>query len=111
MASAAGRARTNHGETRALSAAALMVPQPAPLRVAAIKSCHGETAVAQPTTPAPISNAPIFVTIAAPRRRCRRGRFAPVIAPERKCRLIAAEIRAIDQPLDSRITPRKMGGP
>src|SRR5471032_2732675 len=101
MASAAGRARTNQGETIALSAAALIVPHPAPLRVAAAKSCHGNAAVAQPMTPVPINSAPIFVTIAAPKRLCKPGRFAPVIAPERKCRLIAAEMRATDQPLDS----------
>src|SRR5438477_8918506 len=48
MARAVGRARTNQGETIALTAAALIAPQPAPLNTLAIKSFQGAGGVAQP---------------------------------------------------------------
>src|SRR5436190_23549806 len=69
MARAVGRARTNQGETIALTAAALIAPQPAPLNTLATKSCQGAAAVAQPRTPVARQSAPAFVTVAAPKRR------------------------------------------
>jgi hypothetical protein len=69
IASAAGRVRTNQGETIALSAAALIAPQPAPLSAVATNSCQGDTAVAQPRTPSARQSAPAFVTVGTPKRR------------------------------------------
>ena len=51
IASAAGRVRTNQGETSILMAAALIAPQPAPLSKVDAKSCQGAAATAQPKTP------------------------------------------------------------
>ena len=111
MASAAGRERTNHGETMALMAAALMAPQPAPLSAVATNSCHGSVAVAQPRMPTARESAPAFVTADAPKRRCNAGRRAPTTAPTRKWTVTAVETNASGQPLASRITLRKTGGP
>ena len=98
MPSAAGRVRTNHGDTTALSAAALIVPQPVPLKTAATNSCHGAFAWAQAMMPVAINSAPILITPLVPKRRCNAGKLAPVIAPSRKCTLMAAEISPNDQP-------------
>ena len=84
MPSAAGRVCTNHGETIAFTAAALIAPQPVPLSTLATKSCQGVIAVAQPKTPAAKQSAPAFVTFAAPNRRWDAGKLAPVTAPMRK---------------------------
>ena len=64
MASAAGRVRTNQGDTMALMAAAPMAAQPAPLKIVAAKSCHGDVAAAQPRTPIASDSAPALVTAA-----------------------------------------------
>src|SRR5438132_957340 len=69
MASAVGRARSNHGETMALRAAALIAPQPAPLSALTTNSCQGAVTVAQPITPAARQSAPALVTAAAAKRR------------------------------------------
>ncbi len=69
MESAAGRRRTNHGETTALIAAAPIAAQPTPLNSAAAKSCHGSDATAHAKTPVPMESAPAFVTAAMPKRR------------------------------------------
>ena len=111
MASAAGRERTNQGETMALSAAALIAPQPAPLSALTANSCQGAVTVAQPTIPAASDSAPAFVTVAAPKRRCKAASLAPVTAPTRKCRLTAVETSTSGQPRVSRTTLRNTGGP
>jgi hypothetical protein len=52
MARAAGRTRTNQGKAIALTAAALIAPQPAQLNPLATKGCQGAVEVAQPRIPA-----------------------------------------------------------
>jgi hypothetical protein len=111
MANAAGRERTNQGETMALRAAALIAPQPTPLRTLTANSCQGSVTVAQPRIPAASDNAPALVTAAAPKRRCRAASFAPVTAPTRKCRLTALDTSTSGQPRVSRTTLRNTGGP
>src|SRR5438874_2292796 len=64
--SAAGRARTNQGETIALTAAPPVAAQPAPLNKVAAKSCQGAAATAQPSTPRPVASAAALVTVAMP---------------------------------------------
>src|SRR5215510_5187212 len=66
-ARAAGRARTNHGATSALTAAAPIVTQPVPLRKVATKSCHGSQASAHPATPAASAIEPALVTFGTPK--------------------------------------------
>src|SRR6185503_13073448 len=105
--SAAGRARTNQGETIALIAAALIPPQPSPLGRAAAKRCHGSAATDHPKAPAARQSAAVLVTTPAPRCRWIAGRLAPVTAPTRKCTVIAAEMRETGQPFASWMTPRK----
>jgi hypothetical protein len=68
MANAAGRVRTNHGETIALMAAAPIAAQPAPLSSVAPKSCQGSTARAQPAMPAASDSTPSLVTAGTPKR-------------------------------------------
>ena len=48
MDSAAGRVRTNHGATKAFTAAPPIAAQPALLNSVATKSCQGTAALAQP---------------------------------------------------------------
>jgi len=83
-ASAAGRLRTNHGATIALTAAAPMVTHPPPLNSVATKSCHGSCASAQPATPIASASEPALVTRAKPKQRYSLGRLAMTIAP--RCR-------------------------
>src|SRR5262245_57786724 len=84
IASAAGRARTNQGDTSALIAEALVAPQPAPLKTAATKSCHGADAKPQPRTPRVRDEIPALVTVAAPNRAWSCGSRADISAPIRK---------------------------
>src|SRR5215469_13276680 len=107
MPRAAGRLRTNQGETIALIAEALVAPQPAPLNKPATRSCQGVATVAQMRTPVAMQIDPAFVTVAVPKRRWSAGRFAATTAPMRKCTETAVEIRATGQPLVSRSTFRK----
>src|SRR5215468_5045490 len=100
-ASAAGRLRTNHGATIALTAAAPMVTQPPPLNSVATKSCHGSCASAQPVTPIASVSEPALVTRAKPKRRYSLGRLAMTIAPNRKWTVTAVETSVSDQPRDS----------
>src|ERR1700680_3969423 len=111
MASAAGRWRTNQGETMALRAAALIEPQPAPLSALTTNSCQGAVTVAHPTVPVARQSAPTFVTAAAPKQRCNADSFAPVTAPTRKWKLTAVETSTSGQPRVSRTTLRKTGAP
>jgi hypothetical protein len=83
VARAAGLARSNHGATIALTAAAPIATQPPPLRIAAAKSCTGVAAMAQPTTPPASVSTPADVTRETPNRRYSAGRFAITIAPTR----------------------------
>ncbi len=69
MPSAAGRIRTNQGETMPLIAAALVAPHPAPVSRLAAKNCHGAALTAQPTRPPARHSAAILVARAVPRRR------------------------------------------
>ena len=69
MPSAAGRARTNQGETAAFTGTAPIAAQPAPLTTVAAKSCQGVAATAQPTTPADSRIAAAIVTAGNPKRR------------------------------------------
>ena len=73
MASAGGRRCTNHGETIAFTAAALMAPHPAPVSRATTNSCHGATAMAQLNVPTASATTPACVTGAAPNRRSEIG--------------------------------------
>ena len=57
-----GRARTNQGETTALTATPPIAAQPAPLTSVAANSCHGAAAIAQPQTPADKRTAATMVT-------------------------------------------------
>jgi hypothetical protein len=68
MDSAAGRVRTNHGETTALTGAAPIAAQPAPLKSVATKSCQGAVALAQPRMPTAKEIAPAFVATGTPKR-------------------------------------------
>src|SRR5215469_12445662 len=111
MARAAGRERTNQGETIALTAAALIAPQPAPLNTPATKRCQGASALAHPRIPTARQIAPAFVAVAAPKRRYSAGKFALVTAPMRKWPVTLAEMNANGQPLVSRSTLRNTGGP
>ena len=52
-----------------LTAAALIAPQPAPLKTLAANSCHGAALPAQPRMPAARHSAANFVTAIAPNRR------------------------------------------
>ena len=99
-ASAAGRLRTNHGATIALTAAAPMVTQPPPLNSVAIKSCHRSCASAQPATPIASASEPALVTRTRPKRAYSLGRLAITIAPNRKWTVTAVEITLSDQPRD-----------
>ncbi len=83
MASAAGRRRSNHGETMALTAAALMALQPAPLKSAAANSCQGAAAIDQANTPSPRHSAAARVAPAMPSRRLSAGRLPATSAPIR----------------------------
>src|SRR6185312_10619634 len=107
----AGRERTNQGETIALSAAALIAPQPAPLSALTAKSCQGSVTVAQPIIPAANESAPAFVTPAAPKRRCNADSLAPVTAPTRKWKLTAVETRTSGHPRVCCTTVKYTGGP
>ncbi len=69
MASAAGRRRENHGAMMALTAAAPIATQPAPLKSVAAKSCQGCAATAQPQIPSASAMAPALVTAGRPKRR------------------------------------------
>ena len=69
VASAAGRRRTNQGETISLTATPPIAAQPAPLGNVAAKSCHGAAASDQPMTPSASISAPALVTVARPSRR------------------------------------------
>ncbi len=69
MPSAAGRERTNQGETIALTAAALIAHQPAPLSKAATKSCHGAAATAQPKVPSASDRTAALVMTGTPNQR------------------------------------------
>jgi|SRR6476469_3830076 hypothetical protein len=111
MASAAGLRRTNQGETMALTAAALVAAQPAPLSASAGSSCHGSAATAQPATPTASASAPALVVAATPKRRCSAGRLATATAPIRKCTVTAVETSASGQPVASRTACRYTGGP
>ena len=85
MARAAGLARTNQMDTIALSAAALMAAQPAPLSTAARNICHGSAATAQPHTPNAALVAAALVTAAAnPKRRYNEGRLAVADGPDQE---------------------------
>lgn len=111
MPSAAGRRRSNHGETIALIAAPLVNAQPAPLNGVAKKSCHGSHANPHPTSPMAVRTAPARVTRATPKRRCSLANLATNAAPSRKCKVMAAETSGSDQPWASCSAPRKIGGP
>ena len=69
MPSAAGRARMNQGETSALTADALMVPQPAPLSSVTAISCQGSVTTDQPKMPTTSASEPALVTAGGPKRR------------------------------------------
>src|SRR5947199_10493469 len=69
--SAAGRARTNQGDTTALIATPPIAAQPAPLTRVAANSCHGVAASAQPTMPTESKLAATVVTAGDPNGRQR----------------------------------------
>ena len=101
MDSAAGRVRTNHGETISLTAAAPIAAQLAPLNSVATKSCQGAVALAQPTTPTAKKIEPAFVAAGTPKRIWSVGKLATTTAPMTKCVVTAVEIKATGQPLFS----------
>ena len=96
--SAAGRRRSNHGDTMALIAAPLVAAHPAPVAAAATNSCHGAKAKPQPHSPNAVASTPKRVTAAIPNRRCASARHATMAAPTRKCVVIAAAMVATGQP-------------
>ena len=104
--SAAGRARTNHGAMMAFTVTPLIAAQPAPLTIAAAKSCQGLSATAQPNTPALSATAASRTMAGMPKRPNSAGRFAATIAPLRKWIVTASEATASENPRASRTTCR-----
>src|ERR1700726_3162453 len=98
IASAAGRRRSNHGDTMAGMAAPLVAAQPTALDAAATKSCQGSEAIDQPIVPPARPSAPIRVISVRPKRRYRPGSRVMRPALITKWHVIAAEISDTDQP-------------
>ena len=111
MLSAAGRRRTNQGDTIALIAAAPVAAQPKPLNSVAAKSCHGSRAIAHPRIPSTAATAPARVSATNPKRRYNVARLATTTAPSRKWHVTAADTSDTGQLWASWIACRKTGGP
>src|SRR5262245_786602 len=106
MERAAGRARTNHGDTIALTAAPPIPAQPAPLSSVAANSHAGALATAQPKTPRLKHSAAALVTVAMPKARCSAGRLATTTAPITKCAVTAVDTSGNEKFLASRTACR-----
>jgi hypothetical protein len=64
-------------------AAPLVAANPAPVRIAAAKSCHGAPARAQPNSPRAVAPVAARVIDATPNRQCSSGRRMTIAALKR----------------------------